>query len=72
MRTHIFEEPPLDLKLVIVYLFLTVIFLTLPPLDTTVIRTILGIPMVLFIPGYVLIAALFPGRATWMALKDLP
>lgn len=62
MKTHILEEPPLDLKLVIVYLLLSTIFLTVPPLDDTVIRTILGIPMVLFIPGYVLIAALFPGK----------
>lgn len=60
MRTHILEEPPLDLKLIIVYLLLTTIFLTIPPFDKTIIRTVLGIPMVLFIPGYVLIAALFP------------
>lgn len=62
MKVHIPEELPLDLKLIVVYLLLTVVFLTIPPLDETIIRTILGIPMVLFIPGYVLIAALFPGR----------
>ncbi len=62
MRTHAFEEPPLDLRLIIIYLFLTTIFLTIPPLDKTIIRTILGIPLMLFIPGYVLIAALFPGK----------
>ncbi|VVB84835.1 Uncharacterised protein [uncultured archaeon] len=62
MKLHIPEELPLDLKLIVIYLILTVIFLTIPPLDKTIIRTILGIPMVLFIPGYVLIAALFPGR----------
>ncbi len=55
-------QPPLDLKLIIVYLFLATVFLTIPPLDKTVIRTVLGIPLVLFIPGYVLIAALFPGK----------
>ncbi len=62
MRTHVFEEPPLDLKLIIVYLLFTTIFLTIPPLDKTIVRTILGIPLVLFIPGYVLIAALFPKK----------
>ncbi|MCZ7381923.1 MAG: DUF1616 domain-containing protein [Candidatus Methanoperedens sp.] len=62
MKTHIIEEPPLDLKLIIVYLFMTVVFLTISPLDKTIIRTILGIPLVLFIPGYVLIAALFPNK----------
>ena len=62
MRTQSLKDFPLDLKLVIVYLFLTVLFLTVPPLDETAIRAILGIPMVLFVPGYVLIAALFPGR----------
>ncbi len=62
MKLHIPEEPPLDLKLILVYLFLTVVFLTIPPLDKTIIRTILGIPIILFIPGYVLIATLFPGK----------
>lgn len=62
MKTHIIEEPPLDLKLILVYLFITVVFLTISPLDKTIIRTILGIPLVLFIPGYVLIAALFPNK----------
>ncbi len=62
MKTHLIEEPPLDLKLIIVYLFMTVVFLTISPLDKTIIRTILGIPLVLFIPGYVLIAALFPNK----------
>jgi uncharacterized membrane protein len=60
MRAHTFEKYPIDLKLILVYLFLATVFLTIPPLDKTIIRTLLGIPLVLFIPGYVLIAALFP------------
>lgn len=59
---EIIKNIPTDLKLIIVYLFTTLVFLTIPPLDGTVIRTILGIPLVLFIPGYVLVAALFPEK----------
>lgn len=39
---------------------LTVAFVLIPPLNKTFIRTILGVLLVLFIPGYSLIAALFP------------
>lgn len=62
MRAQIFEESPLDLMLIIVYLLLATVFLTIPPLNKTIIRTLLGIPLVLFIPGYALIAALFPRK----------
>ncbi|MCX9083372.1 MAG: DUF1616 domain-containing protein [Candidatus Methanoperedens sp.] len=53
---------PSDLRLVIALAALTCISVFLPPLDNTAIRTILGIPLVLFLPGYSLIAALFPGK----------
>jgi uncharacterized membrane protein len=49
-----------DLQIVAMIIFLTVLFVLLPPLNTSPFRTILGIPMVLFLPGYALIAALFP------------
>lgn len=62
MKTRIIKESLLDLKLITVYLFIMAVFLTIPPLDKTIIRTILGIPFVLFIPGYILIAALFPHK----------
>jgi len=41
---------------------LALIFVLVPPMNGTFIRIIFGIPVVLFIPGYVLIAALFPGK----------
>ena len=53
---------PADLKLVISLVILTNIFILIPFLSNSPIRTALGLPMVLFIPGYALIAALFPAR----------
>ena len=50
----------LDLIIIVVLTLLTVVFVLVPPLNKSFIRTILGILLVLFIPGYSLIAALFP------------
>ncbi|WP_440956985.1 DUF1616 domain-containing protein [Methanosarcina sp. Mfa9] len=41
---------------------LTDIFVLTPGLNGSFIRVVLGIPMVLFLPGYTLVAALFPGK----------
>ena len=49
-----------DIILMVALTLLTVAFILIPPLNKTIIRTILGIILVLFIPGYSLIAALFP------------
>jgi len=53
---------PSDLLIILIWNILTVIFIFTPFLSETVFRTILGIPMVLFLPGYALIAALFPKK----------
>jgi len=53
---------PSDIFIIITYTILTVIFIIVPPLSNTWIRTVLGLPMVLFFPGYALIAALFPKK----------
>ena len=53
---------PSDLLIVLIWTILTIIFINVPILSNSIIRTILGIPMVLFIPGYVLITALFPKK----------
>ncbi|GAB6286042.1 MAG: DUF1616 domain-containing protein [Methanoregula sp.] len=52
---------PIDIKIISCWLVLTVIGIYLPPVNQTFLRILFGLPMVLFIPGYTLIAALFPG-----------
>lgn len=51
-----------DLLLIAAYTLITVATIYLPVINETVIRSALGLGMVLFIPGYALIAALFPGN----------
>ncbi|MDP2845286.1 MAG: DUF1616 domain-containing protein [Candidatus Methanoperedens sp.] len=53
---------PSDLKIIILTAALTFASVLAPPLEQTALRIILGIPLVLFLPGYTLIAALFPGK----------
>ncbi|WP_407356186.1 DUF1616 domain-containing protein [Methanolobus sp. WCC5] len=56
------KQIPTDIKLVIALALLTDLFVLVPFLSDGPVRTILGLPMVLFLPGYALIAALFPGK----------
>ncbi len=51
-----------DLKVIIILLLLAGFSIIVPPLSDSPIRMALAIPMVLFIPGYALVAALFPGK----------
>ncbi|UGV40068.1 DUF1616 domain-containing protein [Methanococcoides orientis] len=53
---------PSDIQVVIALVLLTCIFIMVPTLSNTPIRTALGLPIVLFLPGYALIAALFPAK----------
>jgi len=54
------HEFPADLALVIVWLMASIAVIYLPILSETPIRIVFAVPLVLFIPGYCLIAALFP------------
>ncbi len=56
------QTTPTDIKLVIALVLITDLFVLLPFLNDSPLRTVLGLPMVLFLPGYALIAALFPGK----------
>jgi uncharacterized membrane protein len=50
-----------DLKVVIIWLVTSALCIYLPILNISPLRVVFALPVVLFIPGYALIAALFPG-----------
>ena len=51
---------PVDLAAVVVVVVLTVLAVLLPVVNETPIRTVIGLPFVLFLPGYAFVAAVFP------------
>jgi uncharacterized membrane protein len=53
---------PKDLTLVIFLTLLCIPFILIPPLNESPVRIIFGLPLVLFLPGYTIIAALFPRK----------
>ncbi len=57
------KKVPSDLLLVTGLVLLTDFFVLMPGLNETFLRTVLGLPLVLFLPGYALIAALFPAKS---------
>ncbi len=61
-RTILVFQLPSDLRIVIAMAALTFASVLAPPLEHTALRIIFGLPLVLFLPGYTLIAALFPGK----------
>lgn len=54
------QEFPLDLRVATAWLAATVLSIYLPLLNESPVRIILTLPGILFLPGYCLIAALFP------------
>lgn len=57
------QKFPSDLLLVAGLVILTDIFVLIPILSGSLIRTALGLPLILFLPGYALIAMLFPEKS---------
>jgi|GEM_PF-2751854 len=55
----IFDRLPGDLSLVILLTLSCMLFVLIPPLNETPVRVLLGLLLVLFLPGYSLVAALF-------------
>ncbi len=59
---HINKKILSDLTIICIWIVITSISIIVPGFGNTYIRTILAVPVVLFIPGYVLMAALFPRK----------
>ncbi len=59
---------PTDLKVIFIWLIGTVACIYLPFIQDSPLRIIFGLPLILFLPGYILIAALFPaeGDLDWI------
>lgn len=53
---------PLDLSLTVLLVLLTGIAVLVPGIAMTRLRLVLGIPFLVFLPGYALVSALFPRR----------
>ena len=53
-------RPPADLAVAVGWTLLTLLAVYLPVVSETPLRVLFGLPLILFVPGYVLIAALFP------------
>jgi uncharacterized membrane protein len=60
-----------DLIIVTLWTVLSVLFIYLPVLNESFLRVVFTLPMILFIPGYVLIAALFPGKSDLDGIERL-
>ena len=56
------QSPWIDLYLVLVTNILAILFILIPPFNETPLRIPLALVLLLFLPGYVFIAAMFPGR----------
>jgi len=54
---------PWDMKIVLLWTALCIVSIYTPVINQSFLRLILAIPFILFIPGYVLMAALFPDSA---------
>lgn len=62
-RGNFISDMGSDLKLALGFTVITLAFIFVPYANETIIRSALGLALVLFLPGYAFIAALFPGEA---------
>ena len=54
--------PKNDLIFIVAFVIVSVVIITVPPLKAMPLRAVVGFPLVLFLPGYSLVSALFPGK----------
>ncbi|RZN43516.1 MAG: DUF1616 domain-containing protein [Methanophagales archaeon ANME-1-THS] len=52
-----------DLGVMLLFTFLAYLFVLVPPFNRTPLRIVFALPLLLFVPGYVLIAAMFPRKS---------
>lgn len=52
-----------DLKMVFIFLIIAAAFIFVPGLNDTLLRPLFGFTLVLFVPGYVMISAIYPGKS---------
>jgi len=62
MKKILLQSPQIDLYLVLVINILAILFILIPPFNETMLRIPFALVLLLFLPGYVFIAAMFPGR----------
>ena len=55
-------QVPKEFIAIIIFVVISVVFIVVPPLNVTPVRIILGFPLLLFLPGYSLICAVFPKK----------
>ena len=51
-----------DLQVAVILTFIALIFILVPPFNKTFLRALFSLPILFLIPGYVLVAALFPSK----------
>ena len=62
---------PWDMKIVLIWTALCIISIYTPVINQSFLRLILALPLILFIPGYVLLAALFPDSSDIDAIERI-
>lgn len=51
-----------DLYVIIILIVLSILFILVSPYNESIVRIVLALPLLLFLPGYLLIAVMFPKR----------
>ena len=63
------ESTSLDLMMVVLFALLAYLFVLVPPFNQTPLRIVFALPLLLFLPGYALIAAMFPRKEELSAIE---
>jgi uncharacterized membrane protein len=59
---HVARQIPIDLSVITLYIVATVLMITVLSVQSTTLQSLVALPLVVFVPGYVLVACLFPRR----------